>query len=444
MLVCVSNSSKQFSEHATGHDHDPGRQQEHGDTTRANALATRVRRLSTGGTGRLAGVDVARGLAVLGMFVVHVGVGWTLADGSNALYPIAAGRSAVLFALLAGVSIALLSGGARPKTGKDMGVALWRVVIRGLIMLPLGTALTMMGTPVSVILAYYAVFFVLAAPLMDERWRIVAGVAAVLGILGPILSFHLRRLIADEGPLAAPVQTINSYDPFVRLSGEGLVDFLLTGAYPAITWMPFVLAGLAIGRLDLRSTRVRWGLVGVGTGLAVLAYGVSWLALDVFGGRQRLAGAFDPTMGAPYGTEGVRQALYEGFPGTVPLSDWMWLLTAAPHSGTPVEVYGSGGVAIAVLGACLLAAPHLKWAVYPLASVGALALTVYVGHILVIKVAETGVLEGTPLAFVTWDLSVSVLLGSLVFATLWRSLVGRGPLEGPLHVVSSWAARRIP
>ncbi|MDA2803923.1 DUF418 domain-containing protein [Nocardiopsis suaedae] len=393
---------------------------------------------------RLVGIDVARGLAVLGMFVVHVGVGWTLADGSNALYGLVSGRSAALFALLAGVSIALLSGGPTPRAGHDMGVALWRVVIRGLIMLPVGTLLTMTGTPVSVILAYYAVFFVLAAPLMSERWKIVAGTAAVLGVLGPVVSFYVRGLMAEGGPLRGPVAAVNSYDPLVALADDGVVNFLLTGAYPAITWMPFVFAGMAIGRLRLRRRAVQWSLVGVGAGLAAVAYTASWAALAL-GGRARLEASFDAEAVAGHGgASSVAEALRVGFPGTVPVNDWAWLLVSAGHSGTPFEVFGAGGIAIAVLGLCLIVAPYLRWAVYPLAAVGALALTTYVGHVLVIRLAESGLVDGTPLGFVSDRLDLTVLVGALVFATVWRLLVRRGPLEGPLHVVSMWAAKRIP
>ncbi|MFC7740326.1 hypothetical protein ACFQXA_04180 [Nocardiopsis composta] len=326
-----------------------------------------------------------------------------------------------------------------------MGVALWRVVIRGLIMLPVGTLLTMMGTPVSVILAYYAVFFVLAAPLMSERWKIVAGTAAVLGVVGPVVSFYLRRLEAG-GPLERPIRAINSADPLVEWSGDGVVNFLLTGAYPAITWMPFVLAGLAIGRLQLRRTKVQAALVGVGAAIAAVAYTASWAALNVLGGRERLEASFTPEAMAEHGgAADVGEALKEGFPGTVPVNDWAWLLVPTGHSGTPFEVFGAGGVAIAVLGLCLLVSPYLGWAVYPLASVGALALTTYVGHILVIALADSGWVDGTPLSFVSSQLAWTVLLGSLVFATAWRLLVRRrGPLEGPLHWVSIWAAKRIP
>ncbi|GAA4936628.1 heparan-alpha-glucosaminide N-acetyltransferase domain-containing protein [Streptomonospora halophila] len=394
---------------------------------------------------RLVGVDVARGLAVLGMFVIHVGLGWGLgADGANPLTDLVSGRAAALFAVLAGVSIALLSGGSAPVQGRAMGVALWRVVVRGLLVLPLGVGLTMLGTPVAVILAYYAAFFVLAVPLIDERWKVVAGTAAILAAAGPVVSFWLRSMIAD-GPLAGPAALVEAYDPMVALSGSGLLDLLVTGSYPALTWLPYVLAGLAVGRLDLTSLRVRAGLVATGTALAALGYGLSWVAMNPMGGRARLEAGYSAAAMADHGGyTSTAQAMAEGFSGTVPVNDWVWLLTALPHSGTPLELAGAGGVAIAVLGLCLLAEPVLRRVGYPLAAVGSLALTVYVGHVLLIWVAENGLWQGTPLQWVTDDLALTLLVGALGGATLWRLALGRGPLERPLHTVSSWAAKRIP
>ncbi|WP_052809807.1 heparan-alpha-glucosaminide N-acetyltransferase domain-containing protein [Streptomonospora alba] len=395
---------------------------------------------------RLVGIDTARGLAVLGMFVIHVGLGWSLgSDGTNPLTDLVSGRAAALFALLAGVSIALISGGSTPATGHAKGVALWRVVIRGAIMLPVGVGLTMLDTPVSVILAYYAVFFVLAVPLIDERWKVVAGAAAVLAAAGPLASFWLRSLIADEGPLSGPVAAFDAYDPLVALSGSGVIDLLATGSYPALTWLPYVLAGLALGRLDLASLRVRAGLVGTGAALAALGYGLSWTAMNAMGGRERLEATYTASALADHGGyTSTDQAMAHGFNGTVPVNDWVWLLTALPHSGTPLEILGAGGVAIAVLGLCLLAERALRWIAYPVAAVGALALTVYVGHVLLIWVAENDLWRRTPLQWATDNLALTVLAASLVGATAWRLTVGRGPLEWPLHAVSSWAAKRIP
>jgi hypothetical protein len=39
--------------------------------------------------------------------------------------------------------------------------------------------------------------------------------------------------------------------PDVAIGGDGVLQLLFTGGYPAVTWMPFVFAGMALGRLDL-------------------------------------------------------------------------------------------------------------------------------------------------------------------------------------------------
>ena len=69
-----------------------------------------------GGRRRLAGVDAARGLALIGMMSVHL---FRMPYGPDA--PLArelvSGRSAALFAVLAGVGIALATGGTQPVVG---------------------------------------------------------------------------------------------------------------------------------------------------------------------------------------------------------------------------------------------------------------------------------------------------------------------------------------
>lgn len=71
------------------------------------------------GIDRLSGVDAARGLAVLGMFAVHVGPG-ARPSGANYLVLAADGRAPAVFTLLAGFSLALAqrrragSGARRP------------------------------------------------------------------------------------------------------------------------------------------------------------------------------------------------------------------------------------------------------------------------------------------------------------------------------------------
>src|SRR5699024_9184458 len=120
-------------------------------------------------------------------------------------------------------------------------------------------------------------------------------------------------------------------------------------AYPVVTWIPFLLVGMALGRMDLRAVRAR--LVAIGTGLAVLGYGISWLAMEVFGGTEHLLALLDEQLGGQLPPEMLRMVLDVGS-GPVPTTSPVHLLTAGAHSGTPFEIIGAGGVAIAVLGLC--------------------------------------------------------------------------------------------
>jgi hypothetical protein len=234
--------------------------------------------LSPPSTQRLAGVDLARGLAVFGMFAAHVGPDPATEGGLlGAVMQLAHGRSSALFAMLAGVSLALMTGRQQPKTGVGGRQAMVRILARAVILLALGTVLTMLDTPVDVIIAYYGVYFLLALPLIRLRALTLAVIAAVLTVVGPLASFVIRSAF-DVGP------------------PDGIGGLLLTGTYPAITWMPFVVAGMALGRIDLTSDSVLTRLGLLGPALALLGYGGSWLALEGLGGQAALLAAAPDAM----------------------------------------------------------------------------------------------------------------------------------------------------
>lgn len=194
-------------------------------------------------TSRVLGLDAARGLAVLGMFAVHIGPPAT-SPGAGWM-EIFAGRSAALFAVLAGVSLALLSGGAEPRRGRQGKQAMLRITVRALVIGAVGLALAQLHTPVMVILPYYALYFLLCLPLLRLRWQTLAIMAATLTVLGPIISFLIRDALGDDASGGSPV-----FANLTSLDGlrSGAQQLFLTGAYPALTWMPFVIAGLALGR----------------------------------------------------------------------------------------------------------------------------------------------------------------------------------------------------
>ena len=70
---------------------------------------------------RIVGIDIARCLALVGMIATHV-LAARNPDGSLGFAEVVAGgRASALFAVLAGVSLALMSGGAEPVRGADEG-----------------------------------------------------------------------------------------------------------------------------------------------------------------------------------------------------------------------------------------------------------------------------------------------------------------------------------
>jgi uncharacterized membrane protein YeiB len=370
--------------------------------------------------GRLVGVDAARGTALLGMMAVHVFPAVDAAGETHVAYVVAAGRAAALFAFLAGVGIALSTGGPRPPQGRALAAACAGLAGRAGFLLVLGLLLGAVRAPPLVILAYYGVLFLLALPFVALRPPTLLLAALLCAVAMPLLSHLLRGGL----PPAPPVDVTWG----IPLP-EAVRRLALTGSYPALPWLTYVLAGLAVGRLRLGSARVAGRLVLLGGAVAVGAKLASAWLLDRAGGVAALAD------GGSFSVERAQRALDAGLLGTTPADDPTWLLVAAPHSGTTLDLAHTTGTAALVLGLSLLAARGVRRALLPLACAGSMTLTLYCLHVLALR-------EDGPLllrdAAVLWWLHAAV---ALVLATAWRSLVGRGPVEA-LAAGLSGALRR--
>ncbi|MGW2331419.1 DUF418 domain-containing protein [Streptomyces sp. NPDC001700] len=367
---------------------------------------------------RLIGVDLARGLAVFGMYAAHVGPDPSVGGATGFAMELAHGRASALFAFLAGFSIILIMGRRTPKTGRAGRQAVAKVLIRAVILLALGTALTMSETPVEVILAFYGLYFVLVLPLYRLRAATLAVIATGTALVLPQVLYLIQQSI-DGGTWA---ETVTRHDPLARVSDTGgFIELFFTGSYPALAWVPFVIAGMAVARLDLASTVVRIRLAIAGGALAALGYGGSWLALHLVPGvRTALAhSAWEPGS--------VMSAWWSdaaGYP-TGDTSAWLW--AASPHSETTLSILANAGVALTVLAGCLTAAdrfPRFRKCVAPVIAVGTMSLTAYVFHVVGIRMLGIEELPGSPLR---------VLLGFIasvtVLAVVWSRFFRRGPLE---------------
>lgn len=350
---------------------------------------------------RILGLDIARGIAILGMAAAHIG------ETSRAFDPgdpgtwsdLVNGRSSILFALLAGVSIALMTGRSElPDPARIPSIRL-QLVGRGVVIFLVGLGLEMLNTPIAVILTLYGLLYVAVIPFLRWRPGALLVAAGVLALAGP-------ALLALIGALA-----LNPYGP-----GIGLV---LYGSYPVTVWLALVLAGLALGRLHVERLETAALVLCAGLGLMVVGYG-----LGLAGALAGIGGASEGGGGA-----GVAASGWSSYPAALADADPLGAVLGAifgvtPHSGGTAEILGSGGFALTVIALCLLISRPLRWVLLPLGALGSMPLSAYSAHVL------SAALIGGPGGFFTSNAFWAGTAFSLLLATtLWSMFVGRGPLE---------------
>lgn len=357
--------------------------------------------------GRLVGLDVARCLALLGMVATHVLDERTSTGDLTFGQWLAGGRASALFAVLAGVSLALMT--RVPLRGAPLARRTAAIAARALLIAVIGLVLGGLETGLAIILTYYGVLFLLGLPFTLLGARALAALAVVWVVAAPVASYVVRPMLPPRG-YENPV--------FDQLADPGQLasELLFTGYYPVVPWLAYLLAGLAIGRADLRNRDLLVGLTLGGLGVAVLATQVSRALVDPVVAAQNATGMF----------------------GNTPTDDWSWLLVVAPHSSTPFDVAQTLGSAVFVIGLCLLVERALpRPAAVTVAVVfgaGAMTLTLYSLHV-VMRTPEVWPRE-SPDTYLT---HVVVLLGiGAAYALLRR----RGPLEIAVGLPVRWARRR--
>ncbi|MFD4422554.1 heparan-alpha-glucosaminide N-acetyltransferase domain-containing protein [Agromyces sp. NPDC058484] len=341
---------------------------------------------------RVDGVDAARGLALIGMFVAHVSPPVDALEAAQFI-ALADDRPRLLFALTAGLGLGFISGGTRPiGEGRTEGRGELRrqIAIRAVILIALGMIIWATLHPlVFIILDVYGVAFLVMLPLMFLPWR----AALFLGI----------SLLAVTPALAEIGARTEFVDAVRETPLKFLSDWAVGGAYPVIVWVPVMLIGLAIARLDLGSPRV--------VGVTALAGAV---AASVF---LPIASRLPP-------------------PELISQAEWSVPLRAS------IEALGNVGVCALIVAAMLtltaLARPGVRRVagaiLSPVVAMGAMPLSIYTIHLVVIALAIRR--EGDVATDDSWPLLIGLVVGSMAFAWLWRRYVGRGPLERLLRAVS--------
>ena len=376
-------------------------------------------------TRRLVGIDAARGLALVGLMAIHLLPAYNEETGEASWsWILFSGDSAALFALLAGVGLALTSGGRHPHLGREMAADRVGLVVRAVLIAVVGLWIgTLMSEdpPAYNILIYYGVFFLLAVPFLHLGPKALFVLAAVFGILSPILMQGLRDSLPE----------FVSYNPtftdLLTQPGATTAQLLLTGTYPALPYMTYLLAGLGLGRLNLRKTEVQVRLLIVGVGLTIFARATSYFLLYAFGGYEELLNA------SSMSEHDLEEVLIWG-PDALPTTTGWWLAIATPHTNTPLAIAASLGMSLAVLGVFLLIGQKITPWLLPLSAMGVMTLTLYTAHLVGLSFE---VHYDQPYLWFVINLVVAVL-----FAVAWQRALGQGPLERVV-ATSAKGARRL-
>lgn len=378
---------------------------------------------------RLLGVDAARGLALIGMMSIHVTPHFTDDGESSLAYVLASGRASALFAMLAGVGLALAYGRRSPLRGRNLGGAAAAVTTRGAVLILVGLFLGGLDSGAAVILVNYGLLFVLAIPFLSLGARTLLPLAATWAVVVPIVSHIVREDM--------PLSTYNNINPESFNDLGGLVrELFLTGYYPVLPWTAYLLAGMGIGRLALNSARVAAWLFGGGVVLATATWLVSsWLlesrALDEI----LTAGSGGHPVSTPPEFAGAGDVLASSFYGTTPTTSPWWLATASPHTATPFDLLHTIGSSMAVLGAMLLLARFVgRYVVWPLSAIGSMTFTLYSMHIVLL----TAGLNGETDYALLWNVLIAFAV-----AMPWRGFIGRGPLEAMTAALSGAARAAV-
>ncbi|MDO4897771.1 MAG: hypothetical protein Q3965_00545 [Rothia sp. (in: high G+C Gram-positive bacteria)] len=328
-------------------------------------------------TGRLIGVDLARCLALVSMFVAHTAP----SAGPAGVLNLSEFLTAPLFALLIGTA-AFYSA-----ERMSFPVLFASSVVRAIALVAVGLYIEGWGAQVDIVLPYLGVLSLLMAPLVY------------------LPSWALGALAAASWWFAAVLKNYFS-DAYYAASAQGgylhyLYQWVFTGTnYQAFTLLCYACAGAVVA-----AGVQRWGAAGD----AALAVATTGLAGVVFWYTRGLPYEF-----MPY----TASRLEIGFSLLISLAALGWSCLAARLLAAKMRLL-----------APFVAAGKMTLSLYVLQVAVLAAYVAYAPRF------------GLPTSDDSWVMMGGLMVGSLVFAWLWDRLLGatfarRGPLETPLAWIS--------
>lgn len=367
---------------------------------------------------RTAALDVARAVALVGVFVQNYVVAFNLYPLRSDAWPDAfhgwlarltdysqgplTTRFAAALVTIFGIGLTLL--------GTSSEYSGWTPVRRGALLFTGGMWFNTVwpGT----ILPFFGMYFVILGPFARVRRRAYLLIAAVSVTA---LTFASRLWIffaldADRGRLSGDLAWLAMRDE--RGSRLGLsnprgfaASMLYWGAHPLLPWLGFVLVGMWVGRTSWKTEAVQKRLVGVGGAMIGVGYVVASVMTRHV--SEKWAWAWSTTLSSPYLDNPIK---YDA----------------------PLYVVVTVGSSIAGIGLVLLAASRFPsaWVTRRLSEAGTVTLSIYVLHGLIPAAMFRWWLD-RPSMGVGWAVLVAAASWVLAMAvgSWWVRRFRRGPLE---------------
>ena len=370
---------------------------------------------------RIAGLDVVRAVALIGVVVMNYHGYLILLGAERGTDPLErffdpwtgplATRFAATFVLVAGIGVSLMTERLRTadpsdaETAPDVRSAVtamrWRFVRRGLVLYIVGQAIeqTWPGT----ILIYYGALFVLAAVLFRLRDAAIVSLGVGAVVASVVLQVWLFRQ-AEAGESTAWLTS-----PAGASWQDRIFEIVVNGTHPLVPWLAFFCAGIVLGR-HLRDVRWTMGAAMLGVFLFFAAGILNGAATTPF--QARMLSDDPSSRSAVYVASALGTALVATI-GILRLVDGATRTRRVRHAPEPAIEFDMGRQVAEVLGRA-----------------GQMSLTIYLLHVAVFRllVDGLGVIEpaglGTALAFAAafWVVAIAA-------ANAWHRRFGRGPAE---------------
>jgi hypothetical protein len=359
------------------------------------------------------------------------------------------GNAATLFAVIGGISVILAT--RRYLSNGEVAAARLAMAARGLIVMVIGVALSELGGPIMIVLVCFGAAMLVTIPFLRASNRVLLITAGILAILGPLASGFVRaNLMVDSEIRALSVSAFA--DPI------GVLRHLaLTGYYPVVTWVVFLLVGMVVGRqlLAAQSTgtepRLIIRLAAIGSTMIVVTFAIAQFVREAVAIPALLADGLDNNALTVLAINGLGNQFSEG-------EWWRYFLNTA-HTGLTLDILRGVGVALLVIALMLwfarTASPSVLRVLRPASAAGTAPLTIYTLHVAAVGVSfivlrvldeierETGVHFDLGDAWLPWWLQSGwILLIHVTVALLIGLVLAVTGKKGPLETLVTFTAGR--